>query len=567
MKPTSPADSIAADSLPSFDGQPADPREQQLADLLASMTDEVARGKLVDLQQICLQYPHLAADIRGLWGAVLVTDVAGSDRRDPSRTNDSHATGIGREAIFSLPRPMNHYLLLEEVGRGGMGVVFRARDQNLQREVAIKMILRDQLASDADRQRFGVEALAAAQLEHPNIVSVFEYGQFEGRPYLSMKFIDGPTLNELISRGPLPQRQAALLISQVAHAVAHAHRQGILHRDLKPSNILIDRAGVPHVTDFGLAKQTSDADDHLTRTGAVVGTPSYMSPEQASAQHELIGPCSDVYSLGCVLYHALTGQPPLVANSPVELVMKVIEQDPIPPRQINGRIDRDLEMIVVRCLQKPTDLRYESAADLAADLEAFLRDEPVAARSGRFGQVIARLFRDTHHAPVLENWGLLWMWHSLVLLVASISTWILEWKQVADRTHYAAMWTIGLGTWAAVFWMLRRAMGPVTFIERQIAHIWAASMVAIGMLFPMELWLGLEPLALSPMLGVIAAMVFIVKAGMLSGTFYLQVVALLVTSALMAFLPHHAHLIFGIVAAACFFFPGLKYYRLRKGKQ
>jgi serine/threonine-protein kinase len=221
-------------------------------------------------------------------------------------------------------------------------------------------------------------------------------------------------------------------------------------------------------------------------------------------------------------------------------------------------------MIVIRCLQKPIDLRYDSADALAADLEAYLADEKVSARSGHFSQVIARVFRETHHATILENWGMLWIWHSMVLLVAGLLTWQLDYHGVKQRWIYAAVWTVGLGAWAAVFWKMRQRMGPVTFIERQIAHVWGASMIAIGMLFPIEWWLGMPVLSLSPLLGVISSMVFIIKAGMLSGVFYFQAAALLAATIPMALMPQHAHLIFGIVAAVCFFVPGFKYARLRR---
>lgn len=444
-----------------------------------------------------------------------------------------------------------------------MGVVYRALHVVLGREVALKMILRGQLASAADRERFAAEAQAAAKLEHPGIVPVYEVGELDGRPFFTMKYIRGTTLSQRLQSGPMSAREAADLLGKVSRAIHFAHARGVLHRDIKPSNILLDEANEPHVTDFGLAKQLTDGNT-LTRTGAVLGTPAYMSPEQASGQRTQLGPGSDVYSLGVVLYHMLTGRPPFQAASPVDMVMMVLEQDPIPPRLLNPKADRDLEMIALRCLQKPIDLRYASAGALADDLRAFLADESISARSGRFGQIVASLMRETHHAVVLENWGLLWMWHSLVLLVVGVLTNILVWNHHTDRSSYVILWIAVLGTWAAVFWTLRRRMGPVTFVERQIAHLWAASMVGIGLLFPLEFWLGEPALKLSPVLGIISGMVFLVKAGMLTGAFYVQAVVLFVTAALMAMFPNYAHLIFGIASAGCFFFPGLKYYRQRQ---
>jgi serine/threonine-protein kinase len=241
----------------------------------------------------------------------------------------------------------------------------------------------------------------------------------------------------------------------------------------------------------------------------------------------------------------------------------LLEQDVVPPRVINPKTDRDLELITLRCLQKPADLRYPTGEALAQDLEAYLKDEPIAARSGRFAQVLALLIRETHHATVLENWGVLWMWHSLVLVVACVLTNALHAGGFRERWYYIILWTVGLGAWAAVFWWLRRRMGPVTFVERQIAHVWAGSMIAIGLLFFVEILLHQPVLTLSPVLALIVGMVFMVKAGILSGSFYLQAGVLFLTAPLMAFAPAYAHLIFGVVSGACFFFPGLKYYRQR----
>ena len=533
-------------------------RDQRLANVLAEAADAVCRGDLIDFNSLVRAHPDLADELKRLFGTMLVTDTAGAVLDELVTTSGT----ASRLRSLSLPTTLGDYELIEEIGRGGMGVVFRARQISLDRTVAVKMILRGRLASESDLQRFLSEATATARLEHPNIVPVYEAGDFEGRAYFSMQLVEGPTLADLVAAAPLQQREAARIVAAIARAIGYAHQQGILHRDVKPSNILVTHDGTPMITDFGLAKQTGSKAD-LTRSGMLVGTPAYMSPEQASGRRNLVGPQSDVYSLGCVLYFALTGRSPFLADTPMDLVMQVIEQEPTPPRALRPSLDRDLEMIVIRCLQKPVDLRYESADALADDLEAYLSDEKVSASCGRFHQVIARVFRETHHATILENWGTLWIWHSMVLLVAGILTWQLSRSGVTARWTYAAVWTVGLGTWAAVFWKLRQRMGPVTFIERQIAHVWGASMVAIGMLFPMEWLLGLPPLTFSPLLGVISGMVFIIKAGMLHGVFYIQAAVLMVTAVLMALAPEHAHLLFGIVAAACFFIPGYKYARRR----
>lgn len=530
--------------------------DERLAMLLADLTDAVQRGDAVDLDDVCGEHPDLAQHLRELWGAVMVADAAGSQCRD----------GIPDEeplsSILELPCRFGDYELLEELGRGGMGIVYRARQIGLDREVAVKMTLRGELASAADRKRFRAEAEAAARLDHSGIVPVHEVGELDGRPYFSMKYIRGPTLLQMLADGPLPPRDAARILTAVARAIHFAHQHGVLHRDLKPSNILIDEDGHPHLTDFGLAKQISDAAS-ITKSGAVLGTPAYMAPEQAGGTRGDVSPASDVYSLGAILYHMLTGRPPFQAASPVDTVLMVLEQDPAPPRVVNAKADRDLEMIALRCLQKPPDLRYESAESLAGDLDAYLEDRPIAARSGRFLQVLSRLFRETHHATVLENWGVLWMWHSLVVLVACSLTNVLALSGYDDQWPLITLWTTGLVAWATVFWALRRRVGPVTFVERQIAHVWAATMVAIGLLFFVEPAFNLPPLRLAPVLGLITGMMFFIKAGILSGSFYIQAAALFCTAFVMARFPAYSHFIFGVVAAACFFFPGLKYYRQR----
>lgn len=537
--------------------------EERLAQLLSDLSERAQRGEPVDLEAACREHPDLASDLRHLWGAVVVAAVAGKNSsNDRQRGRTLSGAAELTSAALSLPCRLGDYELLEELGRGGMGVVFRARQISLNREVAVKMILRDMLASSSDRTRFQAEAEAAAKLEHPGIVPVYQVGEFDGRPFFSMKFVRGETLLQRLAREPMKPREIARLMAKVARAIEFAHRRGVFHRDLKPSNILIDEANEPHVTDFGLAKQT-DREASVTRSGAIVGTPAYMAPEQANGARGTVGPQSDVYSLGAVLYHMLTNRPPFQAASPVDTVLMLLEQDPVPPRIVNPLADADLEMICLRCLQKPMDLRYPSAAGLASDLEAYLSNEPISARSGRITQVVAWWLRETHHAAVLQNWGLLWMWHSLVLGGVSFGTNVLYLLDVRNRVYYSMMWTLGLGTWAAVFWMLRRRMGPVTFVERQIAHVWAASMIGTALLFPLEALLELDVLKLSPVLAVISGMVFFVKAGILSGEFYVPAIALFVTAAIMACIPDYSHFLFGAVAALCFFLPGLKYYRQR----
>lgn len=304
----------------------------------------------------------------------------GRQRPELESTGDFEPLAGGELLTRSQVRHFGDYELIEEIARGGMGVVFRARQISLNRPVALKMILAGQLATPELVTRFEVEAKAAASLDHPNIVPIYEVGEQDGSAFFSMRFVPGATLGKYQSGKPLPAERAARLLVIVARAIQHAHERGVLHRDIKPGNILLDSAGEPHVTDFGLAKLT-ELDSDLTRSFMALGTPAYMSPEQASGRAKEITTAADVYGLGAVLFEALTGEPPFSGESPIAVARRVIDEEAPNPATLNPDVPLELATICLKCLEKEPQRRYLSAAAFADDLERWLRHEPIEAHA------------------------------------------------------------------------------------------------------------------------------------------------------------------------------------------
>src|SRR5437660_2992214 len=306
---------------------------------------------------------------------------------------------------------LGDYELLEEVGRGGQGVVFRARQKSLNRTVALKVISLGQWASKAHLKRFRLEAEAAAHLEHPGIVPIHEVGERDGSCYFSMKFVEGGQLDEVARREPIPIRRAVELMANVARTVHDAHEHGILHRDIKPGNILLDTKGEAHLTDFGLARLV-ETECTVTHTLDVLGTPSYMAPEQAIGNNAAVSSTTDVYGLGAVLYQLLTSQPPFAGGATYETIKLLLDTEPKKPRLLNPKIDRDLSTICLKCLEKDPKRRYSSALALAEDLEHWLKHEPIQARhTGVFARGKKWLQRNPNSALLTA---------SLVALIAAV---------------------------------------------------------------------------------------------------------------------------------------------------
>ncbi|MCA9236898.1 MAG: serine/threonine protein kinase, partial [Planctomycetales bacterium] len=365
------------------------------------------------------------------------------------------------------------------IGEGGMGVVYKARQRGLNRIVAVKMILRGEFSTPQERDRFRVEAEAAARLRHPNIVVVHELGTRDDQDFFSMEYIEGRSLADLLRQGPLPPMLAANYVRQAAAAIAYAHLHGVLHRDVKPSNVLIDAEGTARVTDFGLAKRI-DQTDALTLTGQLVGTPAYMAPEQISRAAGEVGPASDVYALGALLYESLTGRPPFCGATQVETLLAALDGDPVLPRQIVPTIPGDLELIALKCLEKNPRDRYASANAVAQDLERFIQGESLSVTTpNRLERLVRALERSRFDREVYE-----------AARFVAFSAWIALTTHAAIFLHaqigsahplaiVVAIRAAEIGAMLAVFWPRRKDWFPPRgAAARQLWSMWLGYLTA-----------------------------------------------------------------------------------------
>ncbi|MCA9177108.1 MAG: serine/threonine protein kinase [Planctomycetales bacterium] len=533
----------------------------ELDELIGELLSAEEQGQRIDVEQWASMHPRFADELREFWANHRLLSPPASEFDQPEEVGATldlspslAGPALHRENSWSLapsaaagamPKQLSRFELVEELGRGGMGVVYRGRDRSLGQNVAVKMLLSAANHDPHCVQRFYAEAQVAARLSHPNIVPVFEVGVDEERHYYAMALVEGRTLSTLLAEdGPLEPCAAAEFVRQAALAVHYAHQQGVVHRDIKPSNLMVDTGGQPKLMDFGLAKQ-DDAELGLTLTGQILGTLAFMSPEQAAGRNQQVGPASDVYGLGAVLYAALTGQPLFSGESQAELVVKVLTAEP--PIPACPRHCSDLAKICLKCLEKQPERRYASAAELADDLNAFLRGEPVKAHT---------------------TWN------------KRVSKWVR--RQPALAAHWAALGAIELFRHTKVFWGDEE---PNDVRITGLLVVWAAAGLAVQQLERWRgegaryLWVGLDLVLLTCVLALLEK-----PHGPLLATYPLTIVfcALLfrvrmvvatTCGAIVAYLtliglrpsdsPPHQHLLFVIILGLIGFVIGAHLRRLR----
>jgi eukaryotic-like serine/threonine-protein kinase len=460
--------------------------DERLQEILLDYLESSERGHRPDSAEVLARHPEFAPELKEFLDTHLhLEDLTAPVRRlsqiivQSTRTGQPASATVGdiprRLAAITPPRTVGRYEVQGEIGRGGMGIVYKARQAGLNRDVALKLILAGEHASSDALARFRAEAEAVGRLQHPNVVQVYEVGEHNNLPFISLEYCPGGSLDRKLAGKPLPPDQAVELIRTLAEAVQAAHKAGVVHRDLKPANVLLDATGTPKITDFGLAKQLGDSG--RTATGAILGTPSYMAPEQADGKGAIVGTAADVYALGAILYECLTGRPPFKAGHLLATVRQVVTEEPAPPRQLNPQIPRKLQTICLKCLEKEPRRRYSSAQALADDLHAYQRGEDIAARPPG---IIGRTDRWVRSRPALAATLIaitaLYLNH-LVLLALGV-------PNEGGDFHWFATWiTLGWGTGAIAFqWLVTRTRWsvPATFGWAALDVLMATLMMARG---------------------------------------------------------------------------------------
>ena len=436
----------------------------------------------------------------------------------------------------------DEYEILEQIGRGGMGVVYKARQAALNRLVVIKMILAGEHAGESARQRFRVEAEAAARLEHEGIVRVYGFGSQAGLPYLVMEFVEGGSLKDRMDGVPWPSRQAGWLVERLARIIQSAHEKHIVHRDLKPANVLLTPQDQVKITDFGLARLL-DESSALTQTGEVLGTPSYMAPEQARGLSKGAAEAVDVYALGAILYELLTGRPPFRGTTTGDTLLQVMADKPVPPRLLNSKIERDLETVCLKCLEKDPDQRYASAAALADDLARFRENRSILARPAAWTDILLRGLGQRRWVA-RTIWGRIALALGVVSLLFNCAVYVLLQTQQPKEVWWISVGLFWLLSAYIVVYYLRPRFHALTPAERHVLAIWGGLTLAT-----MSLWVAIDMpyderllTTFYPAVAVMMGSGYFVEGSIYWGRFYLLGLAFFALAIVMHFTPEWAPL-------------------------
>ena len=545
--------------------------QEELLDLLARWEEGREQGRAPAPDELCPDDMALQGELRKR----IAKRQFVHSLLDLPTAADAGAAPPGKSR---MPR-IEGYEILEQIGQGGMGVVYKARQLRLNRIVALKMILAGARAGERELQRFFKEAQAAARLAHPNIVQVYEFGEQDECPYLAMEFISGGSLAQKLRGAALNPADAARLVEVIARAVHFAHQRGVVHRDLKPENILLASvpAGdshpsnaapqgplfdvIPKIADFGVAKRI-DLDHSQTQTGAVLGTPNYMAPEQAEGNIHAIGPATDVYALGAILYELLTGRPPFAGNTMLETLERVRFSEPIPPGELKQGIPRDVETICLKSLRKDPAERYESAEELAGDLARFLAGDEIRARSLGPMDRLAREFTFSQHAHFFGHWTPIFYGMAPIPLLAQLVVVALAWN-----TPYYGITSVIVMAVIVTIMILVSLFGPTALYRgvptqhvRHLRATWIGHLLGI-LLMPVVcylMWRGkpFDPLMLFPLWLILVGSTFFKLGAVFWGGFYVAALTVFALAVLAAIYLPAAPILVGLFTAANFVFQG-----------
>lgn len=575
-------------------------RETLLDELLALCLDAERLGVPIDRAALLQNHPGIAAELdeflagneqlKRLVQPLRQHGEETAPRRGERQPDDSSRSESQVTAADGCLR-LGKYRLLRELGRGGMGVVYEAWQEGVNRPVAVKVISSGPFASREELQRFRTEAEAAANLSHPGLVPIFEVDVCDGRPFYSMELVAGRSLADLAADESLSYDKAAALVAAIADAVNYAHQHGVVHRDLKPANVLVDATGRPRVTDFGLAKrlEPGQSRDHqgahqgveetvtsgeplpggrgpeaLTKTGAVLGTPAYMAPEQAAGRRT-IGPAADIYGLGAILYHLLTRRPPFRGASAIDTLQLVIDGRLEPVRQIRPDVPRDLAVIAETCLQREPEDRYRRASDLAADLRRYLAGEPIqAGRVSVWGR-LTRVVGQSRHLSHFRHWGRVIVWFGFIVFLAHLAMHLIE------RAGFSGWWvflpprlTMFALLIAVLRWSRRGSLLPRDAVERLVWVVWTAYLLAFCAAGLVAFVSGEPHVTVYPYAAVLAGMAFFTLGCHVWGACYLVGLAFFLAAPLLQTVPDFAVLGFGLLWGLSLAALGLRYERLNR---